>query len=756
MAFEEKRRLSKNVKRERISIGVIALVCVIFIASALLFLNSYLTNMRESIIENASAYIGDSVSAAAGYSSRFFENRLTVLSRAAAHLDGLSEEELQPMLVRYCDERLFTKTAYVNTDGTVTVSDGSELESQYRLFAQEAFEGETVILAASETGVDRDLYAVPVRDANGDVVGSLVAGAVSASFSDLAFQSDSSVLSGYSIIDENGRVLFTDSDRVFNTHDNVLTLLSYADNDINELKTACNQRNADGSLRAHLNGKDYLLSFSSMSLQNWTVILATPIDTIVSATHPMLLPSILLVITTIAAFFALAVYTIYSSHRAQRLANDALLESHKQFYVDNVTGFNSWQKFIEDYNDKMIGTSTNYALLSLDIDKFKEVNDTVGFEGGNDILKKIAKILSRNLGTNDLFARSSADRFYLLAAYREKSDVEELVNRIISDIDYQITMIRIVVSVGVYLIVDRTVSVHTAADRADIARSSVKVQKESTYRFFESSMLESIREEHFIETIMEASLERREFLVYLQPKFSLDDMDMVTGAEALVRWNHNGQIISPGQFIPLFERNGFVTKLDFYIFREVCRMQKMWQNQGRELKVISVNMSRAHLRNPDFVRRLSDCCKEFEISPRYFEIEITESAAFENIDILMAVFTQIKEAGFHVSIDDFGTGYSSLNMLKDLPVDVLKIDRSFLTENADETENASKIIGSVVSLATVLNISTICEGIETKEQANLLTKLGCDMAQGFFFARPMPVDEFEKLVYPSAQRKMDA
>ena len=140
-------------------------------------------------------------------------------------------------------------------------------------------------------------------------------------------------------------------------------------------------------------------------------------------------------------------------------------------------------------------------------------------------------------------------------------------------------------------------------------------------------------------------------------------------------------------------------------------------------------------------------CNKYDIATKYFEIEITESAAYENLDILLLVFEKIKSVGFHVSIDDFGTGYSSLNMLKDLKVDVLKIDRSFLTESADENENASRIIACVVALASSLNISTICEGIETKEQADLLKKLGCNMAQGYFFARPMPVADFEKLAY---------
>lgn len=604
-----------------------------------------------------------------------------------------------------------------------------------------------MILSAAETGRERDLYAVPVRNPDDSVVGALVAGAVPASLSDISHQSDFSLLSGSFIVSENGAVLFSDRDSVFGTQDNAISLLEASGNDANELKTAVSRRGARGRFRAVMNGVEYLIAYSSMDSQNWTLLLATPVESIIAMLEPMFVPSVVLVIVTGVVFLALAAYMIFFTIRAQKRLNEVLSESRRHFYEDSVTGFQSWQKFMEDYNDKMANTGKGYALLSLDIDKFKEVNDTVGFEGGNEILKKIANILSRNIGSDDLFARSSADRFYLLVAYRDKDSLIELMNRIISDIDYQVTSIRIVISIGVYLLTDRSVSVHTAADRADIARSSVKTHKESVYCFFEFSMLENIREEHFIENIMETALERNEFMVYLQPKFSLDSANEVTGAEALVRWKHNGTLLSPGQFIPLFERNGFVTKLDFYMFREVCRLQKSWQNQGFTPKIISVNMSRAHLRNPEFVQDLVNYCKEYDIDPKYFEIEITESAAFENIDILMAVFTQIKEAGFHVSIDDFGTGYSSLNMLKDLPVDVLKIDRSFLTENASESENASKIIGSVVSLATVLNISTICEGIETKEQANLLTKLGCNMAQGFFFARPMPIEEYEKLVY---------
>ena len=392
----------------------------------------------------------------------------------------------------------------------------------------------------------------------------------------------------------------------------------------------------------------------------------------------------------------------------------------------------------------MKNTGTSYALISLDIDKFKAINDSLGFEGGNEILRQLADIISRNINKTDMFARSSGDLFYILYAYENISDVRNVVANIISDVDYMDKSIKMYICLGVYLIIDHNLAIEAAVGRANLARRSIKDQKQSSYAFFDNAMIERIRDERSIENIMEESLVKHEFKVYLQPKFSLDDGNALVGAEALVRWQHDGSLITPNRFIPVFEKNGFIVQLDYYMFEETCKLQKKWLEMGNKPKIISVNMSRLHLRSKHFVEDLVAICNKYEIDTRYFEIEITESAAYENLDILSAVFGKIKSYGFHVSIDDFGTGYSSLNMLK---VDVLKIDRSFLTENADENENASRIIACVVTLASSLNIATICEGIETKEQADLLKKLGCNMAQGYYFARPMPVPEFEKLAY---------
>ncbi|MGN0596797.1 MAG: putative bifunctional diguanylate cyclase/phosphodiesterase, partial [Ruminiclostridium sp.] len=344
------------------------------------------------------------------------------------------------------------------------------------------------------------------------------------------------------------------------------------------------------------------------------------------------------------------------------------------------------------------------------------------------------------------FARNNSDLFYLLISYKKKEELLQKISNIISDIDYQITDFKIILSIGIYMIVDRNMSARKMADRADLARRSVKNKNESSYSFFDVDMLSQVREEKEIENVMEQALETREFKVYYQPKVSLDDENKIVGAEALVRWIRDGKVIPPGRFIPLFEKNHFVLRLDMYVFEEVCIQQKHWMNMGRKPFTISVNMSRVHLQDAGFVGKLAEICRRYGVPPEIFEIEITESAAFENLDVLERVFRELKEYGFHISIDDFGTGYSSLNMLKNLPVDVLKIDREFLS-GAEENQRACDIIAHVISLAVALNMKTISEGIETEEQAQLLTKLGCNMAQGFYFARPVPVEEFEKRAY---------
>ncbi len=280
-------------------------------------------------------------------------------------------------------------------------------------------------------------------------------------------------------------------------------------------------------------------------------------------------------------------------------------------------------------------------------------------------------------------------------------------------------------------------------DRANIA-AKVKGKYEHSYSFFNEDTRNRLYKEKRLEDNMNKALEKGEFIVYYQPKYSLGDVNEIEGAEALIRWNSpEFGFISPIDFIPLFEKNGFIVNIDMFVFEEVCKTLNKWINKGYTPVPISVNMSRVHLYRDNFIENITDLISKYNISPEFIELELTESVVFDNLNILIDIMKKIKEIGFLISMDDFGSGYSSLNLLKDLSFDILKLDRGFLIETTD-TKRGKIIISKIVEMAKAIDIKVICEGVETYEQVEFLKEIGCDKVQGYLFAKPMVLDEFEK------------
>lgn len=735
-----------------------AVISAVLIIAVIVTTAIYAYVSRKSV-ENTSLGIALAATKGTGNSADtyFITRRIALESYALRFHDALEmDDERVAVILSECVQKgIFRNIGFTRSDGVCVNDLGMQKNVSHRGFTQSGLEGKESIVpdtVSDFSGLDSDIYTVPVRDENGEIIGALSAAAEPFSMNKITMIDMGGVNNCYFLVADDGDIIYASENPTVNLSkkDNLLDVVSESDR--NRFNYWLSRSNVSDNEVIKINGTDCLVSCVSLAAGNWSLISIVPADTITSAYGGLINLTVSLIIAVVIILIIVTVFLTLNLAHINRRVTGIIDEADKNFYVDRITGFSSWNSFKEQYEVMMKNTGSSYAFISVDIDNFKAINDSLGYDGGNEILKQLADILKRNIKDTDVFARTSGDLFYILAEYQNANELIDIANNIITDVDYQITSFKMYVSIGIYLIIDHRLKVRAAADRSDLARSTIKNIKESKFAFFDNSMIQKIRLERSIENIMEDALEKREFIVYLQPKVDLSNPDTVAGAEALVRWNHDGSIVPPGDFIPIFEKNGFVMKLDYYMFEEVCKLQKKWKSLGYEPKIISVNMSRLHLRNKTFVEDLEAMCQKYEIETKYFELEITESAAYENIDILAAVFTKIKEHGFHVSIDDFGTGYSSLNMLKDLPVDVLKIDRSFLTEGADENENASRIIGCVVSLASSLNISTICEGIETKEQAALLHKLGCNMAQGFYFARPMPVEDYEKLTYGTIER----
>ena len=276
---------------------------------------------------------------------------------------------------------------------------------------------------------------------------------------------------------------------------------------------------------------------------------------------------------------------------------------------------------------------------------------------------------------------------------------------------------------------------------------SIKIQDEIVW--FDDSMKEEQVWERRIEDDMEKALENHEFKVFLQPKYSTKG-EKLSAAEALVRWQHPVLgFISPAKFIPLFERNGFILQLDDYMLTEVVQLQAMWESQGKKIVPISVNISRAHFAEENLAEHICEIVDRYKIPHEYIELELTESAFFDDKSVLLETVNKLKSFGFKVSMDDFGAGYSSLNSLKELPLDIIKIDAEFF-RSVDDIERSNLIVGETITLAKKLGMQIVAEGIETREQVDFLAKKDCDLIQGFYFSKPLPVEEFEKKAYKNA------
>ncbi|HBL8751643.1 TPA: bifunctional diguanylate cyclase/phosphodiesterase, partial [Clostridioides difficile] len=391
-----------------------------------------------------------------------------------------------------------------------------------------------------------------------------------------------------------------------------------------------------------------------------------------------------------------------------------------------------------------------YALFYIDVDKFKYINDMFGYDMGNDTLIHISNTIASELKEDEIFARVSADHFVLLIKYKTDDDIKTRLNNIYNKVQIlsnpKINYYKLILDCGIYKISKSDNDINTIMDRANTARKTIKGGHKNSFAFYDKEMHKKILKEKEIENSMVDALNNGEFIVYFQPKYSLSDYQII-GAEALVRWdNPQKGLIPPIEFIPVFERNGFIVNIDFYVFEEVCKKIREWMDEGQKVVPISVNLSRMHFVNSNFIEKFKLIVDKYKIPTRLIELELTETAVLDNIEGLLDTMNNLKEKGFVISMDDFGTGYSSLNLLKELPVDILKLDRAFFTEK-DESNNEKIVISNVIKMAKELKMKVISEGVETISQVEFLKQIGCDMVQGYLFSKPMPVKEFEKIAF---------
>lgn len=385
-----------------------------------------------------------------------------------------------------------------------------------------------------------------------------------------------------------------------------------------------------------------------------------------------------------------------------------------------------------------------YYIICSDIKQFKAFNEIFGVEAGDKLLKHIADELRRNDDEKRVYGRVGDDSFAMCIPKKNFSEVAYLMKSsgVLKDKSYNFPISN---HIGIYEVTDSTLPVSVMMDRATLAISTIKADVQQEIAYYDESMRKELLQEQELLTDLQTAFKEKEFIIYLQPQIS-HETKAIVGAETLVRWLHPTKgLVPPYQFIPIMENNGLISKLDMYVWEMACAQLRKWTDEGRNDISLSVNISPKDFYYLDLYKVIMDLVKKYDIPPARLRLEITESAFALDLKKQVELVEKLQQAGFIVEMDDFGSAYSTLNTLKDIPVDVLKMDMKFMAKAADADRSAN-IIQMIVGMAEKLRMDVIAEGVETKEQADFLGSVGCDIIQGYYYAKPMPVAEFEEML----------
>lgn len=443
-------------------------------------------------------------------------------------------------------------------------------------------------------------------------------------------------------------------------------------------------------------------------------------------------------------------YTVLRELYMQKLSYERLLEEFLKLQ-DEVRYFQEYDAMTNILNKSafyikakdLLQKQVNipYMIVSIDVERFKLVNDLYGTDKGNDLLIYLATTLQEKIITeNGLIARLSADVF---AACIPVQDINDLVDTIVTIFKKAPLEMEINPAIGIFQIQDACLQIETMCDRSILALRTIKGNYQKHYAIYTQAMWDHLLEEQELRSQAETALNNHEFQIYMQPKCDMRTSKIV-GAEALVRWIHpNKGLIPPNLFIPLFEKNGFIKQLDAYVWEEVIKWSHDQEAKGLSTVPVSVNVSRLDIIGLNVPKTIQDLLQKYNVHPSKIQLEITESAYTSQFSEIASTIETLMDSGHIVLMDDFGSGYSSLNMLKDINIDVLKLDLRFL----DSTNQKSKdIIESIIHMAKWLHLKVIAEGVETKEQESFLLSIGCQYAQGYLYYKPMPTNDFNTLL----------
>lgn len=417
---------------------------------------------------------------------------------------------------------------------------------------------------------------------------------------------------------------------------------------------------------------------------------------------------------------------------------------YKLAYIDPITNLGNYNAYLERVKEKL-EINSKKTMIILDIDKFKSFNKEYGHTKGNELLKRVGEEIKHLIRKTDIVCRLANDVFGIfLVGEVDVNNITERLNKKISRIYIGDRWYNIRISIGIYICGKEEKNIQSMIDKAIMAHDSIKGKYNVTYGVFTEEFEQKMVRENEIESMMIEGIENQEFEIYYQPQISTKT-EQIKGAEALVRWNKDGKIISPGEFIPVFEKNHFIINLDQYIYEKVCMdIQEMKEN-FKEIPKISINISKESLFEKDFLEKYIKITNKYNVKPNDIELEITERTTVNDDKYIKEILEKVKEKGFGIAIDDFGTGYSSLIMLEVMPIDTLKIDKSFIDRIGINNKEVN-LIEIIMLITKKLKLKTVAEGVEKSKQVEYLKKINCDLIQGYFYSKPLDFEGFKNYI----------
>ena len=702
-------------------------------------------NLQNAIDKRTQQYVSDvSLQLTEDIDYRLSKNKLDLESLRESFLqvyEAVGEQGAEALLNQKAPMLGFTSLAVLNTKGKIYCSSPIQKDIFETDGIQASFHGGSGISFLNEQSI---LYSVPVfRD--GEVVGVLAGVRDKKNMQELIQPRSFSGRGLTCIINADGEVVISPTDvELFLQLDDVFEKKSDSEVLRNIQKMQNNIANWESGLFTFtaVDGKKLVLSYNPLNNYDWILLTLVPADLISHETDLYITRSFLAIAVIILLFGAIfaAFFRAYRVHYK---------EIERVAFVDSVTGSMNnaafqlkCQKLLQNEKER------TYAVALLNIKNFKLINENFGSAEGDRTLQYIMRVLERNITKDELAARADADNFFLCIKGNQPEAIRERLKNLIAEINSFNRVLDapyyLILQPGVYIVDDPNLEITVVQDRAKTACRNRTAYEDEKCIFYDAAFTQQMQREHELNDLFENSLKGHDFQVYFQPKILLDSQN-IGGAEALVRWEHpRCGMIFPSDFIPLFEKNGKICKLDLYVFEEVCKTILRWKEEGRRLFPISVNLSRQHFKREDCLKQFEEIAARYQVPKELIELELTESIFFDDqgIEYVKKQIDEMHRSGFQCSLDDFGAGYSSLGLLMEFDVDVIKLDRRFFLNVS--REKTKDVVESVVNLAKKIGVRTVAEGIEDAEQLALLRTVHCDMVQGYIFSKPLPIPSFEQ------------